>query len=486
MVQSINNTNTYDVCIIGAGPAGLSVLSAIMQPAGILKHEHQWNQNRVYNKATNESNNKRQLSVCVIDPSGKWLTDWCGRFKSLGIDKLRSPTWATPEYFGGGYGLMEFANQMGRENELYNVEIPKNVVKDLREVAGAGLFQIPGSSLFEDFCESLVSRLKHSFVQGTAMNIDKQNDGSYSVNVNVAGNIEQINAGNIVFALGAAGAPNVPATMSEKVEHHPNNSFKTLGKKIPSSRIIHTLSWEKLMTTPFKGETVVVIGGGLSAAQAALLACKKGASRVLHVSRRPIHSRQYDLPFEWMDPRSGWRAAKKNQKGTTFRTFEFFETPKEGREAWIKNARSGATVPESYVKMLEKAACAGQLERLVDEISSCELCTAATNVIPCPTGNYSQSSLSSDCLVAGPGTCSSQSKFACCGESFTGAYYESDCPVGIYSDGAENGSCAADPGYCASKNSNDCVGTDECNFGAASQLLSSTGRCATGKKKVAD
>ena len=32
-------TTHYDVCILGAGPAGLSVLSALQQPEGILKTE---------------------------------------------------------------------------------------------------------------------------------------------------------------------------------------------------------------------------------------------------------------------------------------------------------------------------------------------------------------------------------------------------------------------------------------------------------------
>jgi hypothetical protein len=137
------------------------------------------------------------------------------------------------------------------------------------------------------------------------------------------------------------------------------------------------------MTTPFTGETVVVVGGGLSAAQAALMAIQKGAKRVVHVSRRLIHSRQYDLPFEWMDPRSAWgRAAKKGDKGIKFRIFEFFDTPKGERETWIRNARSGATVPECYLKRLEEAANIHHLERLVDEVATCEDVSAgATNAM---------------------------------------------------------------------------------------------------------
>lgn len=313
------------------------MLSAIQQPLGIIKHEHQWNHNRGYNKQKSSFESNKHLSVCVIDPTGGWLTEWRGRFKSLDIDRLRSPAWATPEYFAEGLGLIEYAFQMGRENELHEIDIPKSVIKDLRNGAGTGLYQIPSAALFEDFCDSLVSRLPHTFLSGTAVSVDKNDDGSYDVNFNSVANdsTELVRAGSIVFALGAAGAANIPPALRQQHSKQPNATGVDMDKDnaralvlsethVANPRIIHTLSWSKLMATPFSGETVVVVGGGLSEAQAALMAIQKGAKRVVHVSRRQIHSRQYDLPFEWMDPRSAWRtAAKKNEKDAKFRTFEF-------------------------------------------------------------------------------------------------------------------------------------------------------------------
>ena len=46
-----------------------------------------------------------------------------------------------------------------------------------------------------------------------------------------------------------------------------------------------------------------IAGGGLSAAQAALFAVKRGAAAVTLCSRRPLQTRHFDLPLEWFDPR---------------------------------------------------------------------------------------------------------------------------------------------------------------------------------------
>lgn len=45
------------------------------------------------------------------------------------------------------------------------------------------------------------------------------------------------------------------------------------------------------------------VGGGLSAAQAALCAVDKGAAAVTLCSRRPLETRHFDLPLAWFDPR---------------------------------------------------------------------------------------------------------------------------------------------------------------------------------------
>ena len=146
---------TYDVCIIGAGPAGLSVLSALQNPEGILSSEAQWSQ---WKKAKEGGSGRELPSVCVIDPAG-WLSEWRGRFRSLGIKMLRSPAWATPDFFSTNAmcSLHTFAWEAGRQAELHELELPRKA-KHLNRVAGTGMFQLPGSRLFEDFCDEWVTK----------------------------------------------------------------------------------------------------------------------------------------------------------------------------------------------------------------------------------------------------------------------------------------------------------------------------------------
>ena len=80
-----------------------------------------------------------------------------------------------------------------------------------------------------------------------------------------------------------------------------------------------------------EGESILVIGGGLSAMQAAISFARRGI-RVILASRRPHFWRHFDLPISWFDRR-------------TRSSHGFFSTNMEERPAFIKDARGGGTVP---------------------------------------------------------------------------------------------------------------------------------------------
>lgn len=315
----------FDVVIIGAGPAGLAALSALHHPSGILADTHQ--ESRAYDRRL------KQLSVAVVDTHGEWMGEWRGKFEALQIPHLRSPAWAHPDALSRA-ALMEFAHRTGRESELRQLDLSGTTLKNLHEL-GAGLFQLPGNDLFCDFCHATAAGLNHTMIRGTVRDVNENSSGScYELCVqDQDDNHTLIRAAHVVFALGPAGGPNVP------------EPFESL--LACSSRVLHTSSWRELRATSLgPHDSVLVIGGGQSAAQAALLAARKGAGKVLLCSRRPLVQRHYDLSLDWMNHRT--------LSGMHARLFEFYGTALSERAAWIKRERAGATVPSTYVRQLHR------------------------------------------------------------------------------------------------------------------------------------
>lgn len=351
----------YDVCVIGAGPAALSVLSALNSPERLLNDRDIQRRNLTFDGFHG------RLSVCVVDPAGSWMCEWKGRFKALGIDYLRSPAWATPDYNNNG-SISSFACKHRRESEFsqYEVHIPKDASPELKEHVDAGLYKLPGSALFNDFCAELAKDLPHDFVKGRARDVVKLGS-SYSV-VNAEG-AELTKGHHIIFALGATHTPTIPKQLALLYK-----KYEGCTGCCPTSEILHSYAWEKLEASSFDDQTIVVIGGGLSAVQSVLLATRRGAKRAVLISRRALRSRLYDLGIEWFNTRAGWRKSTERSKCKVdkFRMYEFYDTPKEQRKQWVRGARAGATVPPYYLKELEVAVATGAVEHYVDEITTVE------------------------------------------------------------------------------------------------------------------
>jgi hypothetical protein len=83
----------FDVCIIGAGPQALAVLSSLHEPYGTLTGAQL---EETYRRSTKHGNRgdttaatSPGISVCVVDPGGDWLVQWRSRFAALEIEYLR-------------------------------------------------------------------------------------------------------------------------------------------------------------------------------------------------------------------------------------------------------------------------------------------------------------------------------------------------------------------------------------------------------------
>ena len=93
---------------------------------------------------------------------------------------------------------------------------------------------------------------------------------------------------------------------------------------------------------PSESARVLVIGGGISAAQSALAAVRAGHQVVLR-SRRPLQTRPFDIDHGWLDMRKADRMR-----------FEFLCLPLNRRRNAVREAQSGGSVPANYMKELHR------------------------------------------------------------------------------------------------------------------------------------
>jgi hypothetical protein len=351
----------YDVCIVGAGPHALSVLSALHTPVASLSEQQHTRRRRGSRSKVRSEEVPRRPSVLVMDPSGEWLHEWSERFAALDIAFLRSPSWAHPDAFSRE-ALVEFARREERLEELRAVDLSASTLHGSPDVE-AGYFSLPGTALFGDFCAELARSLPHTLVRGRVMDIASASD-TYELTVHTA-NTERCcdqpgckkdlsesryHAKHVVLALGASGPPNIPRAFA-------GLASQTEGAARP--RVVHTSDWRNLaFVGTDSADTVLVIGGGLSAAQAALLAVKRGARKTILCSRRPLVSRHYDIPLEFMDRRisNKWK--------------EWHFLAGAERAAYIKRERGGGSVPPDYLEALDDAVLDGRLEVVVNSVRS--------------------------------------------------------------------------------------------------------------------
>ena len=202
---------------------------------------------------------------------------------------------------------MDFARREGRLEELRDVDLSASTLHGMPDI-NAGYFRLPGTKLFHDFCGQLARNLPHNFVHGSVTDI-APNGQIYELTVDrlsgsqpgrvVESTATKHSAKHIVLALGASGPPHTPSEFSASFSDA-NSKTDAFGRP----RVLHTGDWRSLATVGTrKADTVLVIGGGLSAAQAALLAVGRGARQTLLCSRRPLVSRHYDIPLvnNWID-----------------------------------------------------------------------------------------------------------------------------------------------------------------------------------------
>ncbi|KAL7480934.1 hypothetical protein ACHAW6_006605, partial [Cyclotella cf. meneghiniana] len=320
----VDKIKRCDVCIIGSGPAGLCALSAVREPYTMdsMSYTQVSNANAMMLRRSSARSvvGPTRHRVCVVDPNEKWLDEWSDNFKRLGIEFLRSPAIAHPDHFDMR-SLLAYAVLSGREDELI-----ESGCAEIRKLHGlgqtqVGLWKLPSTSLFKDFCLYLADQLPHDYVRGYAIDLDRDEGGDYVVKL--ADGTEVLST-SVILALGPTGRVVIPEQISQ----------------VPKAQLI---SW-KCMTNELKPNhaDVLVVGGGLTAVQAAQYVLRQG-KRVCLSSRRQLVERHFDIDTCWFDKRS-----------TNLRISEFYHRSEAERLTALKEARGGGSVPPIYMKDLRK------------------------------------------------------------------------------------------------------------------------------------
>jgi hypothetical protein len=259
--------DVLDVCIIGAGPHGLAVLSALHSPTAWMT-DMQRERSFQAAKDKTQGRKKQDWSVCVVDDH-PWLGAWNQRFKALDIEWLRSPARAHPSGFNED-ALIEFARRTGRSSELkaLNFEQGHDTARNYK-MRGfvdtyTGLYALPTHALFRDFCTELADSLPHEFVRSRAQRIihhpaakDTAADVPGELMEVLLENGSRVWARNVVLAIGAAGPPNVPAGLRSSCTRGGGGGAAEL--LVPPQQLLHTSEWYRFHEIE-KGDRVLVVG----------------------------------------------------------------------------------------------------------------------------------------------------------------------------------------------------------------------------------
>lgn len=223
---------------------------------------------------------------------------WNTRFAALEIKHLRSPTFAHPMAFEP-MALLNFAIKAGRTSELIDAPFVGKWLASADLIHQDPMLKaLPSSALFQDFCASIEAKLDHTWLSGMATTVCKDAaTGKFRVHyeARAGGRDRKVMASAVILATGPVGKWNVP---------------KPFAPHVHSKCILHTEEMTAEATGTLREECsrrcgsftgrVLVIGGGISAAQAALAAYHAGHQVVLR-SRQPLRVSAFDVGSEWLN-----------------------------------------------------------------------------------------------------------------------------------------------------------------------------------------
>ena len=296
-----------DIAVIGAGPQALTLVTHVLQKKAKLRDRIQ-----------------------VFDPSGTWMSQWQRQFADQEIPELRSPAVHHPD--PNAHALRTFAE--GRCHELH------------------APYDRPGTRLFQEFCDRLVERwqLQDRVVPAQVSRLELYPETRFNRPVRFQLSLstrETVLARRVVLAIGG-GQPRWP------------NWAQIAMQSAPPERLSHAQQVRLPNLGSLAGETVLIVGSGLSSAHLALGAVKRGA-KVLMMARRTFRERIFDAEPGWLGPKylKGFHA----------------ESDMETRWQMVQEARDGGSITPAIMLRLRRL----QREGHITFYEHCEVADAHWN-----------------------------------------------------------------------------------------------------------
>ncbi|KKK12290.1 hypothetical protein AOCH_004280 [Aspergillus ochraceoroseus] len=289
-----------------------------------------------------EEEEEENPSLLVLDSSGtKWLNRWHRAFQTLEIQQLRSPMFFHVDP-GDRDGMLAYTREMGREGDLWeisgtigNTNIDERDRKD---------YFSPSTGLFADYCESIASRygldtpglIRDSEVVDIRYDFHVELSPLDKIFTVVTRTGEAFYSRTVVVAVGPGGKKIYPFRLEGDEAQGACHSAEI--RTFPSPNVKRKMQQRR--------ETnVVVVGGGLSSAQIADMAIRKGVSRVWFLLRSDFKVKHFDIDLNWMGKFKNYEKA----------AFWSADTDEERMEM-IKTARNGGSITPRYQRILREHA----------------------------------------------------------------------------------------------------------------------------------